>query len=60
MRLRRGAYNPARRPAYWAMDCATRLDPVVHPESVAKTVRLDFSKLSEEQFRKWLSRVPKA
>ncbi len=46
--------------ADWAMDRATRLDPLSHPESVGKTVRLDFSRLSEEQFQKWLKRSPKA
>jgi hypothetical protein len=42
----------------WAEARAAELDPLTEPQSISKVVRLDFSKLSNQQFEGWLRRVP--
>jgi len=42
----------------WAEARAAKLDPLTEPQSISKVVRLDFSKLSDQQFEGWLRRVP--
>ncbi len=42
----------------WAEARAAELDPLSAPQSISKVVRLDFSKLSNQQFEGWLKRVP--
>jgi hypothetical protein len=42
----------------WAEARAAELDPLTAPQSISKVVRLDFSKLSNQQFERWLKRVP--
>jgi len=42
----------------WAEARAAELDPLTDPQSVAKVVKLDFSRLSNQQFEGWLRRVP--